>query len=123
MDDVDEDRSNAGFAALSAERQKSEILSDDEPAFTASTSDMVVLINADLHARDRISSTHMDRSVNHQDAAHPVASSTLHPSVPKLARSSRTSIRENQALPSASQAPHAVAIANPDAGQHDSARR
>lgn len=44
MDDVDEDRSNAGFAALSAERRKSEILSDDEPAFTASTSDMVVLI-------------------------------------------------------------------------------
>jgi len=66
----------------------------------------------------------MDRPVNHQDAAsHPVASSALHPSVPKLARSSRTSIRENQALPSASQAPHAVAIANSDTGQHNSARR
>jgi hypothetical protein len=44
MDDMDEDRSNTGFAALSAVRRKSEILSDDEPAFTASTSDMVVLI-------------------------------------------------------------------------------
>lgn len=44
MDDMDEDRSNTGFAGLSTERLNSEILSDDEPAFTARTSDMVVLI-------------------------------------------------------------------------------
>lgn len=49
MDDVDEDRSNAGFAALSAVRRKSEIFSDDEPAFTASTSDMVALILTYMH--------------------------------------------------------------------------
>lgn len=54
MDDMDEDRSNIGYAGLSAERRKSDILSDDEPAFTARTSDMVVLINA----RDRVSATH-----------------------------------------------------------------
>lgn len=44
MDDMDEDRSKSGYAALSAKRRKSDILSDDEPAFTARTSDMVVLI-------------------------------------------------------------------------------
>lgn len=49
MDDMDEDRSNTGFAALSAVRRKSEILSDDEPAFTASKSDMVVLILIYVH--------------------------------------------------------------------------
>lgn len=54
MDDMDEDRSKSGYAALSAKRRKSDILSDDEPAFTARTSDMVVLINA----RDRVSATH-----------------------------------------------------------------
>lgn len=54
MDDMDEDRSNIGYAGLSAKRRKSDILSDDEPAFTARTSDMVVLINA----RDRVSATH-----------------------------------------------------------------
>ena len=41
MDDIDEDRSNTGFAASSAERRKSDILSDDEPALTASTRDMI----------------------------------------------------------------------------------
>lgn len=52
MDDMDEDRSKSGYAALSAKRRKSDILSDDEPAFTARTSDMVV------NARDRVSATH-----------------------------------------------------------------
>jgi hypothetical protein len=46
MDDMDEDRSKSGYAALSAKRRKSDILSDDEPAFTARTSDMVVVSNS-----------------------------------------------------------------------------
>ena len=41
MDDIDEDRSNTGLAASSAERRKSDILSDDEPALTASTRDII----------------------------------------------------------------------------------